>query len=129
MTLRSEGQRASSSKPRGRPGRERSLYTCRERGHRRGKPALTFTRARAMPPTQYPDLVTHVLVHEFMSIYYALAGWSANREREGMRERKERGRKIKTERLGAYLSSFIQHKLAATDDNQCGNNVWDLGIT
>ncbi|GBP47269.1 Probable RNA-directed DNA polymerase from transposon BS [Eumeta japonica] len=35
---------------------------------------------------------SHVLVHEFMSIYYALAGWSGNRERD---ERTKRRRKRK----------------------------------
>ncbi|GBP28738.1 hypothetical protein EVAR_19780_1 [Eumeta japonica] len=41
-----------------------------------------------------PEKLSHVLVHEFMSIYYALRGGVVI-EREGMRERKERGRKRK----------------------------------
>ncbi|GBP73535.1 hypothetical protein EVAR_89195_1 [Eumeta japonica] len=32
----------------------------------------------------------HVLVHEFMSIYYALAGWSGNRERRDERTKRKR---------------------------------------
>ncbi|GBP47682.1 hypothetical protein EVAR_28085_1 [Eumeta japonica] len=34
--------------------------------------------------------ISHVLVHEFMSIYYALAGWSGNRERRDERTKRKR---------------------------------------
>ncbi|GBP35614.1 hypothetical protein EVAR_33816_1 [Eumeta japonica] len=33
---------------------------------------------------------SHVLVHECMSIYYALAGWSGNRERRDERTKRKR---------------------------------------
>ncbi|GBP46213.1 hypothetical protein EVAR_82212_1 [Eumeta japonica] len=33
---------------------------------------------------------SHVLVHEFMSIYYALSGWSGNRERRNERTKRKR---------------------------------------
>ncbi|GBP81799.1 Laccase-1 [Eumeta japonica] len=36
--------------------------------------------------------ISHVLVHEFMSIYYALAGWSGNRERRDERTKRKRGK-------------------------------------
>ncbi|GBP79243.1 Calmodulin [Eumeta japonica] len=36
------------------------------------------------------DARSHVLVHEFMSIYYALAGWSGNRERRDERTKRKR---------------------------------------
>ncbi|GBP83626.1 hypothetical protein EVAR_60325_1 [Eumeta japonica] len=49
------------------------------------------------------ELQGHVLVHEFMSICYALAGGVVI-EREGMRERKERGGKRKFGRAAKSLS-------------------------
>ncbi|GBP71187.1 hypothetical protein EVAR_89534_1 [Eumeta japonica] len=42
------------------------------------------------PPLQTGDALSHVLVHEFMSIYYALAGWSGNRDRRNERTKRKR---------------------------------------
>ncbi|GBP30343.1 hypothetical protein EVAR_18142_1 [Eumeta japonica] len=54
----------------------------------------------------------HVLVHEFMSIYYALAGWSGNREKDE-RERKEK-RKAKNIQTNFHFFSLQQNQLRNT---------------
>ncbi|GBP83874.1 hypothetical protein EVAR_65693_1 [Eumeta japonica] len=38
----------------------------------------------------YNPRLSHVLVHEFMRIYYALVGWSGNRERRDERTKRKR---------------------------------------
>ncbi|GBP82706.1 hypothetical protein EVAR_64594_1 [Eumeta japonica] len=52
--------------------------------------------------------VSHVLVHEFMSIYYALAGWSGNRERRDERTKR------KTEKEKGHDQPCINLKLNDT---------------
>ncbi|GBP82717.1 hypothetical protein EVAR_84910_1 [Eumeta japonica] len=47
----------------------------------------------------------HVLVHEFMSIYYALAGWSGNRERRDERTKRKRGKEKVRSRSKIPISS------------------------
>ncbi|GBP69621.1 hypothetical protein EVAR_88708_1 [Eumeta japonica] len=55
-------------------------------------------------PTQYSKQkinvvswdTSHVLVHEFMSIYYALAGWSGNRERRDERTKRKGKEKVRS---------------------------------
>ncbi|GBP84532.1 hypothetical protein EVAR_66840_1 [Eumeta japonica] len=48
--------------------------------------------------------ICHVLVHEFMSICYALAGWSGNRERRDERTKRKR-EKDKDRRIWTILST------------------------
>ncbi|GBP31853.1 hypothetical protein EVAR_16627_1 [Eumeta japonica] len=47
-------------------------------------------------------IYSHVLVHEFMSTYYALAGWSGNRERDERTKRK-RGKRSSVAQQNPYL--------------------------
>ncbi|GBP91972.1 Putative 115 kDa protein in type-1 retrotransposable element R1DM [Eumeta japonica] len=47
----------------------------------------------------------HVLVHEFMSIYYALAGWSGNRERRDERTKRKREKEKVRSRSKIPISS------------------------
>ncbi|GBP49198.1 Collagenase [Eumeta japonica] len=66
------------------------------------KPSLISIDLSRSSRSNYLSLMmcreSHVLVHEFMSIYYALAGWSGNRERRDERTKrkreKEKGRRI-----------------------------------
>ncbi|GBP38731.1 hypothetical protein EVAR_22380_1 [Eumeta japonica] len=51
------------------------------------------------------DAVCHVLVHEFMSIYYALVGWSGNRERRDERTKRKRGKEKVQSRSKIPISS------------------------
>ncbi|GBO98402.1 hypothetical protein EVAR_53_1 [Eumeta japonica] len=53
----------------------------------------------------------HVLVHEFMSIYYALAGWSGNRERRDERTKRKRGK----EKEGLDCTTFTQETEQMSD--------------
>ncbi|GBP87669.1 hypothetical protein EVAR_38155_1 [Eumeta japonica] len=58
----------------------------------RGARALNPEVGRVTPGARRRVLLNfrHVLVHEFMSIYYALAGWSGNRERRDERTKRNR---------------------------------------
>ncbi|GBP26842.1 Pleckstrin homology-like domain family B member 1 [Eumeta japonica] len=51
-----------------------------------------FSGYRTSPLCE-PGKGVHVFVHEFMSIYYALAGWSGNRERRDERTKRKRGKR------------------------------------
>ncbi|GBP29114.1 hypothetical protein EVAR_17650_1 [Eumeta japonica] len=53
--------------------------------------------------TRFP--LCHVLVHEFMSIHYALAGWSGNRERKDERTKRKRGKEKVRSRSKIPISS------------------------
>ncbi|GBP92558.1 Midasin [Eumeta japonica] len=48
---------------------------------------------------------SHVLVHEFMSIYYALVGWSGNRERRAERTKRKREKEKVRSRSKIPISS------------------------
>ncbi|GBP67818.1 hypothetical protein EVAR_88870_1 [Eumeta japonica] len=54
--------------------------------------------------------ISHVLVHEFMCIYYALAGWSGNRERRDERTKRKRGKEKVRSRSKIPISSKLRRK-------------------
>ncbi|GBP38078.1 hypothetical protein EVAR_95205_1 [Eumeta japonica] len=56
-------------------------------------------------------VLPHVLVHEFMSIYYALAGWSGNRERRNERTKRKREKEKEIFSMTYVLSIEIYSKL------------------
>ncbi|GBP94211.1 hypothetical protein EVAR_82744_1 [Eumeta japonica] len=56
-------------------------------------------------PSRTDELARHVLVHEFMSIYYALAGWSGNRERRDERTKRKREKEKVRSRSKIPISS------------------------
>ncbi|GBP27780.1 Seminal metalloprotease 1 [Eumeta japonica] len=52
---------------------------------------IILARGHNLKTKSVLSILVHVLVHEFMSIYYALAGWSGNRERTKRKRGKEKG--------------------------------------
>ncbi|GBP97108.1 hypothetical protein EVAR_101130_1 [Eumeta japonica] len=57
---------------------------------------------------------SHVLVHEFMSIYYAWAGWSSNRERRDERTKRKRGER---ERRAHQRCDPLKRRRYSRDDD------------
>ncbi|GBP71481.1 hypothetical protein EVAR_103366_1 [Eumeta japonica] len=59
---------------------------------KRVKPRTQLAQHNAPLQLEYNYFFNHVLVHEFMTIYYALAGWSGNRERRDERTKRKKGK-------------------------------------
>ncbi|GBP53116.1 hypothetical protein EVAR_97120_1 [Eumeta japonica] len=78
-----------------------SMRVTREQAYEKKSPE----RRRPLQGNDIGYLRSHVLVHEFMIIYYALAGWSGNRERRDERTKRKREKEKVRSRSKIPISS------------------------
>ncbi|GBP91820.1 hypothetical protein EVAR_50995_1 [Eumeta japonica] len=93
-------------------------YAMRRRKRRRVDAAGRPARATSSDKRDYSRVkciynvnISHVLVHEFMSIYCALAGWSGNRERRDERTKRKGERQSSVAQQNPYLLQARRKKL------------------